>query len=919
MTWRARGGLGNFGAGMHHAAHGDEVAFTLNGAPLRVRPRAGESLLETLRERCGITSVKDGCHPQGQCGACLALVDGHPRITCTLPTHHAHEAEVVTLEGLPEDQRARVARAFVEAAGGGQCGFCVPAIALHATSLVERHPHPTRAEIAHALDLHLCRCSGYVRLIKAVELLARFTSDSGAGAGAGSDSGSGSGSGAGSGSGGVGAAVPRLGAAEQVLGQRAYVADLVRPGMLRGAVALSAHARARAVRIDVAKAAALPGVIAVVTAADVPGERWYGLIEQDWPAFVAEGEEVRCAGDVLAAVAAVDEATARAAAGLVEVQYEPLSPVLDPEASLADGAPRVNPRHSNVLSRSSIRRGDAVAALAASAHVARGTFRTQRVEHLFLEPECALAEPLPDGGIRLYSQGQGVFDDRRQIARLLAMPEERVVVELVPNGGAFGGKEDLSIQAHAALLAWKTGRAVRVSLSREESVRMHPKRHPMTLDYEVGCDAEGRLTAVRARLVGDSGAYASVGGKVLERAAGHACGPYRVPCVDVEAVAAYTNNPPSGAMRGFGVCQAAFALEGCIDELAEKMGVDPWEMRYRNAVDAGDAVTTGQVLERSVGIKRTLEAVKGAYDEARRAGRAAGIACAIKNSGIGNGVPEHGRARLVVNGDGSVALYNGFTEMGQGLFTALSQIAAEVSGLPVTAFRPRVDTTAPMDCGQTTASRGTLLGGRAVIEAARRLRADLDAGRPLAELAGRAYDGEIAILDTTPIDTESGRIKTHTAYGFATQVVVLDEKGRVARVVAAHDVGRAVNPGFCAGQVEGAIHMGLGYALTEELECPGGIPATSSPRELGALRAHDMPEVEVILVEEPEPEGPFGAKGVGEIGLVPTAAAVAGALAAFDGVRRRTLPMRDSPAALAMSVGPHHRHGHHHHDHRREP
>jgi xanthine dehydrogenase molybdenum-binding subunit len=666
---------------------------------------------------------------------------------------------------------------------------------------------------------------------------------------------------------------------------------------------LSAHARARVVRIDTSRAAALAGVRAVVTAADVPGERWYGLLYADWPGFVAEGEEVRCVGDVLAAVAADDARTAREAAALVAVLYESLPPVLDAEAALAPGAPQVNPKHPNLLQRSVIRRGDAAAALAASAHIVSGTWRTQRIEHLFLEPEAALAEPLPDGRLALYTQGQGVFDDRRQVAAFLGTPEEHVYVELVPSGGAFGGKEDMSVQAQTALLAHVTGRPVKLVLNRAESVRIHPKRHPIRLDYTAGCDAEGRLTAVVARIVGDSGAYASVGGKVLERAAGHACGPYRVPVVDVAALAAYTNNPPCGAMRGFGVPQAAFAIEGCLDLLAKKVGLDGWEIRTRNAVGVGDAVTTGQVLEKSVGLRKTLEAVKDAYYRARGEGKAVGIACGLKNSGIGNGVSEWGMCRLVVEKDGTVSLYNGYTEMGQGLLTVLVQFAVEMTGLSASTFHPKVDSTFALGCGQTTGSRATLFGGRAVTSAARKLRADLDAGRTLADLTGSVYAADEVIDDTTALGATTAKIKTHTSYGFATQVVVLDEAGRLERVVAAHDVGRAVNPVLCRGQIEGSIHMGLGYALTEELPCEDGMPVTSNLRELGVLRARDMPTTEVILVEEPEPEGPFGAKGVGEIGLVPTAAAVAGALEAFDGVRRMTLPMKDSPAARAMSVG----------------
>ena len=394
-----------------------------------------------------------------------------------------------------------------------------------------------------------------------------------------------------------------------------------------------------------------------------------------------------------------------------------------------------------------------------------------------------------------------------------------------------------------------------------------------------------------------------MGGKVLERAAGHACGPYRVPAVDVEAMAVYTNNPPCGAMRGFGVPQSAFAIEGCLDLLAEKVGLDGWEMRNRNIVDVGDAITTGQVLEKSVGLRRTLEAVKGAYRDAREAGKAVGIACGLKNSGIGNGVVEWGMCRLVVEADGTVSLYNGYTEMGQGLLTVLVQFAVETTGLPASVFRPKVDSTFALGCGQTTGSRATLFGGRAVMSAGRKLRADLDAGQQLADLVGRVYAADEVIDDTTPLGADVPRIKTHTSFGFATQVVILDAAGRIGRVIAAHDVGRVVNPDLCRGQIEGAIHMGLGYALTEELPCEDGMPVTSKLRELGVLRARDMPKTEVILIEEPEPEGPFGAKGVGEIGLVPTAAAVAGALFAFDGLRRTTLPMKDSPAARAMSVG----------------
>ena len=865
-----------------------EIVFTLNGVERRLTVRTGATLLEVLRDQCGVLSVKDGCSPQGQCGCCLALVNGHAKVTCAMSAAMAQGADILTLEGVSDDERRLTARAFATAAGV-QCGFCIPGIALRAKWLLDRTPSPTRREIARAIDVHLCRCTGYTKIVDAIELLAAARRgetrpepcDDGR----------------------VGRRLARYQAEEAAVGLRPYVADLERPGLLHGALVLSPHARARVLAIDVSRAAAMPGVVRIATAADVPGDRWYGLIYDDWPGLVAVGEEVRCVGDVVAIVAASDVHAARETAALVRVDYAVLPAVTDPAAALLAGAPRVNPKHPNLLSRSVIRRGDADAALAASAHLVSGTWQTQRVEHLYLEPEAALAEMLPDGRLRLYSQGQGIFDDRRQVARFLGVPEDRVHVELVPNGGAFGGKEDMAVQAQTALMAWLTGRPVRIVLNREESIRIHPKRHPITMQYTVGCDANGCLTALKARLLGDSGAYASVGGKVLERAAGHACGPYRVPALDVEAVAVYTNNPPCGAMRGFGANQAHFAMEGCMDLLARRVGVDPWEIRWRNALDVGDAFGTGQVLEKSVGLRKTLLAVKDQYYAARASGRAVGIACGIKNSGIGNGVAEWGRCRLVVESDGTISLYNGYTEMGQGLLTVLVQCAVEVTGLPASVFRPRVDTTYQLACGQTTGSRATLLGGRAVVEAARKLRGDLDTGLGMPDLAGRSYAADVLIDDTTALGADAPRIKTHTTFGYATQVCVLDEAGRVARIIAAHDVGRAINPALCEGQIEGSIHMGLGYALTEELPCEDGMPVTFKLRDLGVLRARDMPEVEVILVEDPEPEGPFGAKGVGEIGLVPTAPAVAGALEAFDGIRRFRLPMKDSPAARAMSVG----------------
>jgi xanthine dehydrogenase molybdenum-binding subunit len=689
----------------------------------------------------------------------------------------------------------------------------------------------------------------------------------------------------------VGARAPRYEAAELALGDKPFVADIVEPGMLHGALRLSDHPRARVLAIDTSRAQAHPGVVAVVTAADVPGERLQGPITKDWPQLVAEGEVTAYVGDVLAAVAAETRAAAREAAALVDVEYEVLEPVSDPFAAMADDAPLLH-EGGNVLSVSRVSRGDVDAALAGAAHVVSETFRTQVIEHAYLEPEASLVVPGEDGSFHVYSQGQGAWEDRRQIASFLGVPEDKVLVTQVATGGAFGGKEDLSVQCHAALLAAKAGRPVLVALSRRESLRFSTKRHPMWLEYTAGCDEDGRLLAVRARIVGDTGAYASVGAKVLERAAGHACGAYRVPNVDVEATAVYTNNPPCGAMRGFGVSQSNFAIEGILDRLATEVGIDEWEIRWRNALEEGDRFGTGQVLGPGVGLKATLLAVRDAYHEELNAG----VACCVKNTGIGNGMTEYGRAVLRPEADGTVTLFHSWTEMGQGVHTVLRQIVCEELGIEPELVRIVVDTSHDLDTGITTASRATLLGGNAVVDATRRLREAL-AGAPLESLAGQEFAGEFVVDWTTSNDADEP--VTHVAYAWGTQVAILDEDGRLVKVVAAHDVGRAINPLLVEGQVEGGVHMGISQALSEEYVLDRCVPVTETLKSLHIVPPTGMPEVECILVEEAQPEGPYGAKGVGEASLVPTAAAVAGALFAYDGIRRTELPMKDSVAAIA--------------------
>ncbi len=858
-----------------------KLEFNLNGETFSAVVDDETSLMTVLREQAGLTSPKNGCAPQGSCGACTIILDGKAVSSCAVPAKSAKGKNVLTLEGFTEKERDVFAKSFT-LAGGLQCGFCIPGIVVRAKHLINKNPLPTRAEITESLNNHICRCTGFVKVIDAIELASQvFNGKSLPEADY---------------SGKIGTSLPKMDGEKFVLGERLYIDDIKLPGMQYAAFLFSPHPRIKVSKINISEAEKMPGVTRVVTAKDVPGRIKQGTIYQDWPMFIAEGQITNCISDILAGVVASDVQTARKAIEKITLEYEILPAVFDAEEALKPGAVQVHDDHVNLLAASVIKRGNVEEQLKNSKFVETRTFETQVIEHAFLETESAIAS-IKDGVIEILSQGQGIFDDRKQIASILNISEDKIKVTLITNGGAFGGKEDLSVQGHVALMTFLTGKPVKAALNREESIRMHPKRHALKMTYTVGCDANGKLMAVKALIIGDKGAYASVGTKVIERAAGHACGPYNIIHSDVQSLAVYTNNLPCGAMRGFGANQAAFAMESMMDILAEKAGIDAWEIRWRNAVDIGDTFVTGQVFDKAVGIKKTLLAVKDIYYSSKYAG----IACGIKNVGIGNGVIEKGQAMVTVNPDETITINTGFTEMGQGFCTIMTQFFCDVTGIDARIVRVNIDTTEPTPCGMTTASRATVLGGRAMIKAAEEIKKDLDKGLTLKELAGKKYFGEVVIDYTTSLEANAEKPITHMSFSFATQVCILDDNGKLKKYVAAHDVGRIINRKMIEGQLEGAIHMGLGYALTEELKLKDGVPESFKFRSLGILRAKDMPETQILLIEENEPEGPLGAKGIGEVGLVPTAGAVANALYKFDGIRRYKLPMKDSPAARAIS------------------
>ncbi|MFZ0059687.1 MAG: molybdopterin cofactor-binding domain-containing protein [Acidimicrobiales bacterium] len=856
------------------------TAFTLNGRPVEVRSDHPH-LLAALREELDVTSPKDGCSPSGQCGCCTVLLDDRATVACQVSLARAAGRFVVTLEGFDRAERARYAAAFA-ATGALQCGFCTPGIVVRLKALLDRKGgRLSREEASRHLGAHLCRCTGYAKILDAVEVLANGQSPTIEV------------------SGGIGARAAKYDGPAQALGEWGYIDDLRVPGMLHGALRLAAHARAEIVRLDTSRARAVPGVEAVLTAADVPGELRVGIAQPDWPVFIPEGGRTSYLGDVLAMVVADTRQTARRAAELVEVEYRPLRPLTDPVAAIADHEDAAWQLPGNVLSRSAYRRGDAAAALAAAAHTVHEVFSTQRVEHAFLEPESTLAVPQCDGTLKVFSGGQGAWDDRRQIASVLGVPEGQVLVEQVANGGAFGGKEDLSNQAQTALAAWLLRRPVKCTLSREESFLLHPKRHPFRIEYWAGCDTEGRLTALKGHMISDTGPYASVGRHVLERAAGHASGPYVVPNIEIEAVAVRTNNSVCGAFRGFGANQAQFATEGVMDRLAEQVGISGWEMRVRNVVTPGAVWGPGQVMDDGCrGALACLEAVKPAFDAAVAAGKAVGLGLGLKNAGLGNGVLEVARAVVRFADDGGVEVRHCWTEMGQGIHTVARQVAVEELGVAPDRVRVVVDTTRELGAGQTTGSRGTLMGAGAVADACRR--ASADGRRPNVDYVGEhRVDWTNSLAEGVPHPT------VHAAFSYAAQLVVVDrQSGRIERVLAVHDVGRAVNPMLCEGQIQGSVHMGLGYALSEDFPADElGRPRNMTLRSLGILRPKDVPPIAVVLVEEPQPRSPYGIKGIGEIGLVPTAGAVASALHDLDGTWRASLPMSFAGAAAADPAG----------------
>jgi selenium-dependent xanthine dehydrogenase len=863
----------------------------------------------------------------------MVLIDGKATRACIPAVAKLEGKSVITVEGLTPREKLVYSHCFAKA-GAVQCGFCIPGMVISAKALLGVNQTPTRFEVKKAIRSNICRCTGYKKIEDAILSAARFFREDIPVKQPGQ-------------TGKLGEDLLRTDSNEKTLGTGLYTDDLTLEGMVYAKALRTKYPRARIISIDTSKAEAHPDFLRVITAADVPGDIKCGHLIKDWDALITVGGTTRYVGDALAIAVTGKSESLDEVLSLIAVEYEELTALTSPAMSLAGDAPPIH-AGGNILSRQTLKRGDADAAIAASMYVVTEHYSLPFTEHAFMEPECAIAAPDGDDALLLYTGGQSIYDEQREISGLLGIPAEKIRVRSMLVGGAFGGKEDMSVQHHAALAAWLVKKPVKIKLSRQESIWIHPKRHAMEIDFTTACNEDGRITAVKAEIISDTGAYASLGGPVLQRACTHAAGPYNFQNVDITGMAVYTNNPPGGAFRGFGVPQSSFAMESNLNLLAEMIGISEWEIRYRNAIRPGQVLPNGQIADDSTALRECLRAVRDAFGKSNYTG----IACGFKNSGLGVGVPDIGRCIISVE-SGKLHVRSSAACIGQGMATVLTQMVCQTLGItPELVVVEPPDTERTPNSGTTTASRQTLFSGQAAVLAARNLKAELERlldipasnslftpkfplGTGLVALLSRKFRSKQSIFglymtknkkkksfssqffadalkslegrefygeykpETDPMGSDKPNPVSHVAYGYAAQVAELDEQGKLIKVTAAYDLGAVVNPKSAQGQIEGGIVMGIGYALTEDYPLENGYPQAKYGT-LGLIRAPDAPEIETIIVTKEsaisanpvvEAQPAYGAKGVGELATIPTAPAIHGAYYRLDETFRPKLPM----------------------------
>ena len=846
--------------------------FRINVNSKHTETNENKSLLRYLRDDLRITSAKDGCS-EGACGTCTILFDGEAVKACTLTTKMADGHSIVTVEGLTEWEKRVYDYAFGKA-GAVQCGFCIPGMVMAAKGLLDKVPDPSEEEIRFAIRNNICRCTGYVKIVEAINLAAKIFREGGLEEEKEEWK--------------IGARVKRPDVREKVLGYGKYPDDLYVDGMLHAVALRSKYPRAKLLSLNKEEALKEEGVVAIFTAQDIPGKKTVGHIVKDWEAMIGIGETTRFLGDPVALVVADTRDHADRAKDKIKVEYEVLPFISSIDEAKKEGAVLVHPEYKgNIAQERHISRGDAEKAIAESDFTYTSVFSTLHTEHAFLEPECALSIPTEEG-VRIYSTDQGVYDTQHETAPMLGLPYDKVEVFNCLVGGGFGGKEDVTVQHLSALAAFLLKKPVKMKLSRSESLLFHPKRHPMREKITIGVDKKGRIKGVMAEVEADTGAYQSLCGPVLERACTHASGPYNYQNFKIDGYAYYTNNPPSGAFRGFGVTQTCFGLESSLDRLAEMVGISGWEIRYINAIKPGDELPNGQIADSSTGLKETLEAVKSDYYN----NEIVGIACAMKNAGVGVGLPDYGRVTLKVE-DSKVIIKCAGSCIGQGLWSVLKQIVADVSGIDGDDIIVEKANTFAPDSGTTSGSRHTTITGEAARRASLLIKKELE-GKTLKDLEGEEYYAEY-LGKTDKLGSPLPHPISHVAYGYATQLCVLNkESGKIEKMIAAHDVGRAINPLSLEGQIEGGVVMGMGYALRERYRLDKCRPIEKYG-SLGLFRADELPPIEAKVIEKEGLDVASGAIGVGEITCIPTAPAIANAYRKLDGIERNSLPLPNTP------------------------
>lgn len=850
--------------------------FTVNG--IKYESLENKSLLRFLRDNLRLTSVKDGCS-EGACGTCTVLIDGEAEKACTFTTDILNGKSIITVEGLSEREKEVYTYAFGEA-GAVQCGFCIPGMVIASKALLDKNLNPTEEEIRHAIRNNICRCTGYVKIVKAIEFSAAiFRGDKQIEKEPIKWK--------------IGGRVHRADVKEKVLGSGIYPDDLYVEGMLHASCLRSKYPRAKVIKIDTSKAEKCDKIVRIFTAKDVPGSKTVGHIVKDWEAFIAEGEITSFLGDPICLIVGEDRESIEKAKALIDVTYEVLDYVSSPQDAAKEGAPLVHENcKGNLASEKHVSRGDAENAIKNSDYVYTSHFSTPFTEHAFLEPECALSIPYNDG-VRIYSTDQGVYDTQRETAPFLGLPFEKVEVYNCLVGGGFGGKEDVTVQHLSALAAYLLKRPVKMKLTREESLLFHPKRHPMEMDFTVGCDKNGKIMGVKARVIADTGAYQSLCGPVLERACTHASGPYNYQNFKIDGYAYYTNNPPAGAFRGFGVTQTCFAIESMLNKLAKMIGISEWDIRYINAIRPGEVLPNGQIADPSTGLVETLLSVKEKYDSAK----IKGIACAMKNAGVGVGLADWGRVRLKIE-NSKVVIHCAGSCIGQGLWTVLKMIVASITGLDEDKIEVRKANTHDPDSGTTSGSRHTTVTGEACRRASLLLKDALQE-KSLEDLNGEEYYAEY-LAKTDKLGSPLPHPVSHVAYGYGTQLCILNEDGTIKEMVASHDVGKAINPTNVEGQIEGGVVMGMGYALKERYRVINCKPIEKYG-SLGLFRSDELPHIESIIIEKDGLSIANGAIGLGEITSIPTAPCISNAYFNYDGVFRTSLPIENTPYEIKKS------------------